>query len=235
MSGCLSKLRSPGPVVSSTFRENQLHNTPNATAIAEDHARRRLGAALRTLQHGVVGRNIDPETIHRIAEQLEDVNGDLDAHAPRRRPPSTWASLVEVTIPHDGQTLDPGYGDRPFSGWSSPFSLEMDVVRNGDEVVTEVTLQTAHEGAPGRSHGGIVAALFDDLTGFVLQIAAARAYTGELKVRYEAPVPLGVPLAARAYLRGREGRKLFIDGDLHHGTQRLATVQTIYVIAPDVG
>jgi acyl-coenzyme A thioesterase PaaI-like protein len=209
-------------------------NPMNSDETAETAARRRLGTAIRNLQHRLVGRSIDPQTIKDLATQLEDLSAQLDPLPPRRRPPSSWATLADITVPNEGDTLDAGYGDRPFGGWSSPYSLELDVIRRGDHVVTEFMLRSAHEGAPGRAHGGIVAALFDDLTGFVLQIAAARAYTGELKVRYEAPVPLDVTLIARAHLRGREGRKLFIDGELHHGEQRLATVQTIYITAPNI-
>ena len=197
-------------------------------------ARHRLGAALRDLQHHVVGRALDNATISGIAEQLEEFSRTLDPLPQRGRPPSSWSSLEAILIPEDGETLDAGYSDRPFGGWSSPYSLELNIIRRGDSVITEFTLRPAHEGAPGRAHGGIIAAMFDDLTGFVLQIASARAYTGELKVRYEAPVPLGATLTARAYLRGREGRKLFIDGDLHYGEQRLATVQTIYITASDI-
>ncbi len=200
----------------------------------EFDARKRLGFALRNLQHNVVGRELDLGSMADIAAQLETINSRFDALAPRVRPPSSWSSLEDVPAPNEGETLDAGWGDRPFGGWTSPYSLELDVVRNGDSVVTEFMLRSAHEGAPGRSHGGIVAALFDDLTGFVLQIASARAYTGELKVRYEAGVPIGVMLCARAFLRAREGRKLFIDGELHYGDQRLATVNSVYITAPDV-
>ena len=220
-----------------------MHIQTDTTPVVSDDAqsdnaielaiRHRLGAALRDLQHHVVGRALDNATITGIAKQLEELSRNLDPLPPRRRPPSSWSSLEDVAVPEDGETLDAGYSDRPFGGWSSPYSLELDIVRRGDSVVTDFTLRPAHEGAPGRAHGGIIAAMFDDLTGFVLQIASARAYTGELKVRYEAPVPLGAKLTARAYLRNREGRKLFIDGDLHHGEHRLATVQTIYITTSD--
>ena len=39
------------------------------------------------------------------------------------------------------------------------------------------------------------------------------AFTGELTVRYLAPVPVDEPLEIRARLDGRERRKLFISGE----------------------
>ncbi len=73
-----------------------------------------------------------------------------------------------------------------------------------------MTLGAAHEGAPDRSHGGIVAGLIDDTYGFVLQLLGEMAFTGELAIRYEAGVPIGEPLVCRAELDRREGRKLFM-------------------------
>ena len=69
------------------------------------------------------------------------------------------------------------YDERPISGRASPWGLDLDIHREGDEVVAALTLRSAHEGAPGRSHGGIVAALFDDVYGFVLTILAQPAFT----------------------------------------------------------
>ena len=86
--------------------------------------------------------------------------------------------------------------------------------RFGEEVEAHCRLDAAHEGAPGRCHGGIVAGLFDDVFGFVLGVLREPAFTGELKVRYQAPTPLYRPLACRARLTERDGRKLHMTGEL---------------------
>jgi acyl-coenzyme A thioesterase PaaI-like protein len=88
------------------------------------------------------------------------------------------------------------------------------VIRDGDEVVGHVTLGSAHEGAPGRSHGGIISALFDDVFGFILTIQQQPAFTGELTIRYVQGVPLHVPLECRVRLVDREGRKIRMTGEL---------------------
>jgi acyl-coenzyme A thioesterase PaaI-like protein len=106
------------------------------------------------------------------------------------------------------------YDERPVSGRASPWGLDLEVVRVGDDAVASLTLRAAHEGAPGRSHGGIVAALFDDVYGFVLQIHTQSAFTGELWMRYEAGVPIGEPLSCRVRLDRREGRKMYMTGEL---------------------
>ncbi|HUO47646.1 MAG TPA: PaaI family thioesterase, partial [Acidimicrobiales bacterium] len=87
----------------------------------------------------------------------------------------------------------------------------------------------AFEGAPGRAHGGIVAAAFDDVTGFVIGRLQEPAFTGELTVRYLAAVPVDEPLEIRARLEGRERRKLFISADMRTGEAVVATCRAIYV------
>ena len=98
-----------------------------------------------------------------------------------------------------------------------------------DGVVARVVLRKAFEGAPGRAHGGIVAAVFDDVTGFVIGQLREPAFTGELTVRYVAPVPVEVPLEMRARLDGRERRKLFISAEARDGDKVVATCHAIYI------
>jgi acyl-coenzyme A thioesterase PaaI-like protein len=106
------------------------------------------------------------------------------------------------------------------------------VHREGAEAVAKVTLGPAFEGAPGRAHGGVVAAIFDDAMGFVLSMERTPAYTGRLTVSYLAPTPVGEELEFRARLRDRTGRKLFIDGTAYHGSARVAEAEGLFIVIP---
>ena len=120
----------------------------------------------------------------------------------------------------DGSVLGGrGFEDRAVGGTSNPTSIELEVRYDDDEVVADVVLRRAFEGAPGRAHGGIVAAAFDDVTGFVIGKLQEPAFTGELTVRYLAPVPVEETLEIRARLDGRERRKLFISAEMHAGEE----------------
>ena len=91
------------------------------------------------------------------------------------------------------------------------------------------SLGPAFEGAPGRAHGGTVAALLDEVMGFVLSIHATPAYTGRLTVTYRAPTPLGVELEMRARLRSRHGRKLRIEAHARHDTSLVAQAEGLFI------
>jgi acyl-coenzyme A thioesterase PaaI-like protein len=175
-------------------------------------ARRTAGRALRRLGHALVGHDADTELLADVATTLEGLTARLDAGMQRHRP------IEQVGHRERGRTergaAIESYDDRPFSGNASPWGLDLEVHRIGDEIEATVALGAAHEGAPGRAHGGIIAGLFDDVFGFVLGVVGKPAFTGELKVRYLAPTPLHRPLVCRGRLASRQGRKLLIEGEL---------------------
>jgi acyl-coenzyme A thioesterase PaaI-like protein len=122
-----------------------------------------------------------------------------------------------------------GFEDRAVGGSANPTSVELNVRFANDEVIANAVLRRAFEGAPGRAHGGIVAAAFDDVTGFVIGILQEPVFTGELTVRYLAPVPVDETVEIRARLEGRERRKLFISAEMRTGEAVIATCRATYI------
>ena len=175
-------------------------------------ARARAGKAIRDIGHGLVGHEADAELIEEIADTLNDLNALLAKGDVRRRVRENRADRWVEPVADGARMVS--YDERPFSGRSSPWGVDLEVHRHGDEIEAILTLRSAHEGAPERSHGGIVAGLFDDVFGFVLDVVQEAAFTGELTIRYEAPTPLHRPIACRGRLARRDGRKLHIEGEL---------------------
>lgn len=171
-------------------------------------ARVRAGTALRDLGHAFIGRHATVEQIERLAEALEAISAELWPGAPR------WREARFFDTEFEQGRFERGFSDRPISGEASPWGLDTVLHRYGDEIESRVTLRAAHEGAPGRSHGGIVAALFDDTFGYVLGMLHQPAFTGDLYVRYVRPTPLHRELACRVRLDERTGRKLLMSGEL---------------------
>ncbi len=184
------------------------HDHPD---VVED-ARANAARAIRDIGHSLVGHHAQLALLDELTAELDSLTGRLDTGAPRSRADAQRNG--EFTgPPADGATMTT-HDERPISGRSSPWGLDIEVRRDGSEAVATLTLRSAHEGAPSRSHGGIVAALFDDVFGFILSIETMVAFTGELSVRYEAGTPIGVPLECRVRLDRTEGRKMFMSGEL---------------------
>jgi acyl-coenzyme A thioesterase PaaI-like protein len=178
----------------------------------ELQARLRAGKALRDIGHAFVGQRASIEQIERLADVLESISAELWP-ADRR-----WREFQRLSGPERAEypqgPFVPSFDDLPISGRASPWGLDLDLHRHGDEIEARVVLRAGHEGAPGRSHGGIVAALFDDVFGYVLGVIHQPAFTGELTVRYVAPTPLDRELSCRVRLDERRGRRLLMSGEL---------------------
>jgi acyl-coenzyme A thioesterase PaaI-like protein len=198
--------------------------------MSSEEARVAAAAALRELNHAFARQDADDGLLHDLARDVRAHAAALDA-APRR----DRLALMLGAMGRAGQDGFPaggpgsGFDDRAVAGTANPTSADIQVEFEDVDVVARVVLQRAFEGAPGRAHGGIVAAVFDDVTGFVIGQLREPAFTGELTVRYDRPVPIETPLEMRARLVGRERRKLFITAECRHGDTVVATCRATYI------
>ena len=83
-----------------------------------------------------------------------------------------------------------------------------------DGVGGRFRLEMKHEGGPGIAHGGVVAAVLDDLFGFLLYRLGFPMVTARLEVDYRHPITLDVDYDADARIFSREGRKVWCTGEL---------------------
>jgi acyl-coenzyme A thioesterase PaaI-like protein len=103
-------------------------------------------------------------------------------------------------------------------GEEHPHGLHLRAVAGeGASVSAQLTITTAHQGAPGLAHGGVVAAVFDDLLGFVPVLMGRIAVTARLETSYRAPIPVGSTLHWSAAGTGVVGRKIFTHGQARLG------------------
>jgi acyl-coenzyme A thioesterase PaaI-like protein len=194
-------------------------------------ARLDAAAALRRLGHALVGHEVDDDTFHAIAQWAEAQLPTIEAGAPRSRPVDDMKRRLFDAPPADGDSMD-HFPDCVVSGRANPMGIAIEVHREGDDAVARVTLGAAFEGAPGRAHGGIVAAVFDDTMGFVLSMERTPAFTGRLSVSYRAPTPVGEALEFRCRLAERTDRKLLITGEARHGETLVAEAEGLFLSIP---
>ena len=194
-------------------------------------ARVRAAGAMRRLGHALVAHDVDAETFTDIADRIDVWLEEIESAPRRRRPVGDMKRSLFSDPPPDGTDME-HFPDCVVSGSANPMGIAIRVHRDGDEAVAHVNLGAAFEGAPGRAHGGVVAALFDDVMGYILAILEQPAFTGELKVRYNAPTPVGVDLEFRARLRERSGRRMIIDAEARHGDKVISTSEGLFITIP---
>jgi acyl-coenzyme A thioesterase PaaI-like protein len=213
---------SDGEVAAATATVDSAHTS---------EARLALAATLRRLGNALVAHQPDDALLAEIARQVDGLVPRVEAapqrpHAFLEHGPAIFSRAVA-----EGTAVVPrnAFPDCVVSGRANPMGIAAQLWREEDEAVCRVTLGEAFEGAPGRAHGGVVAALIDETMGLVMSISATPAFTGRLAVTYRAPTPLGQPLEVRARLAGRAGRKITVTSELRSAQRLLAQGEGVFI------
>jgi acyl-coenzyme A thioesterase PaaI-like protein len=104
-------------------------------------------------------------------------------------------------------------------------------VARGEEVLGSLVVTDAMVGAPGRLHGGLMMAFFDEALGLVCMHLGAETMTASLTVDFRAPVYVGATLDLRAWVEGRDGRKWRICGETRDRDRLVAEARGLWIAA----
>lgn len=128
----------------------------------------------------------------------------------------------------------------PYHGWcfvcgnENPHSIGITMFVDDDGVLTsEFTLNEAHQGPPGHTHGGASAAILDEAMGLVVWAAGHQVAAVNLEINYHKPLPLKQPLRLEARISQVDERKIFSVGEISLADSTAAVSgRGIYVVAP---
>lgn len=174
----------------------------------------RVAAALRRLNHSLVGKQLPAQEVSRLASTLEMLANELD-HLDvlnRTRP----FGQVDEGESDAGTGYDYGAENslsyRPISGNCNALAVPAKYFQGEGYLKGVVNFGPAFEGPPGLVHGGYIAAYMDEVFGIAISHSGldVPAMTGTLKTIYRMPVPLNRELAYEARLTGEERRKVFM-------------------------
>jgi acyl-coenzyme A thioesterase PaaI-like protein len=199
--------------------------------VVNDPQRAQAAARLRALGHEFVARSLSDEQLDEVLVSLDHITKVIGS-APARERLRPHADLTDfkMTMPSDDDLeRNNVMSDSFVSGATNPHGLGASLRREGDVAIMDVTLGKAFEGAPGRAHGGVVAALIDETMGIVLAIHGVLAFTGQLDITYVAPTPVGEALSARAWLVRQTHRKLYIEGTVNAHDVVVAKASALFI------
>jgi len=95
------------------------------------------------------------------------------------------------------------------------------------EVWTEYAAPEELCGAPGVVHGGIQAALLDEVLGHAAHVGSQEddfdLVTVDFRLRYRRPAPTGTPLRIRGRLLRAEDRDYYVEGEIVDATGEVLT------------
>ncbi|MGP4011141.1 PaaI family thioesterase [Streptomyces sp. NPDC002814] len=123
-----------------------------------------------------------------------------DARKPVRHPDA----------PAPGELLGAHYGQCFGCGGEQAHGLHLEArAGEGVSLTAEFTVRTAHQGAPGLAHGGVLASALDEALGSLNWLLRTIAVTGRLETDFVAPVAVGTTLHLTAEVVAVAGRKIY--------------------------
>lgn len=117
----------------------------------------------------------------------------------------------------------------PVSGRRNPVSPPVRLWRNGEEVAGEVTFSPTYAGPPNSVHGGIIAAVFDELLSMANVITGAAGYTGTLTIKYHRKTPLNTPVELWAKNVRTDGRKQLSRAEMRVSGEVTASAEGLFI------
>ena len=121
------------------------------------------------------------------------------------------------------------FENSPFIGWANPISLPVEFKVRDGVVHGQATFTAPYCGPPNHVHGGVIAAVFDELLGTVNVVNNLGAMTGTLTIRYRQPTPLFTEIRMEGHQVGVDGRKVFAKGSMWAGETLLAEAEGIFI------
>jgi acyl-coenzyme A thioesterase PaaI-like protein len=148
-------------------------------------SKRALAAALRSLVTNVVDRDLEESVALDLVADIEDLRER--AVGPRR------PRYYEQGIAESAKVSFIDFS--AISGLANPFGIPMLIEDAADPdgapcISARVTIGLAHEGPPHGVHGGVMAAIFDELLGHAQQVHRTVALTASLTIRYRSITPI---------------------------------------------
>jgi acyl-coenzyme A thioesterase PaaI-like protein len=193
-------------------------------------AAERLAAAARRVVDLVRRTHATGDTAAQALAALERAAELLEPHAH----PGPWAqrtlafehALAPIGAPRDFTEFFP-YS--PLIGPRNPLAPPAEFEIRGGRVHGRVRFGAAYVGPPASVHGGIIAALFDELLGCANLANEVGGMTGTLRVKYRSPTPIGEELRLESWVERIQGRKVFTRGTIHHGDTLCAEADGVFV------
>lgn len=202
-------------------------------------SRARLAAALRQLiSLTVTGRACD-EDLEEVIHVLEVANTQL-AEAEARAVvgmSSREAHTLSTSAPNKEEFFKDYLRSTtsPVTGRHNPLAppVQLSVIGategSAARISGEVEFSDAYEGVPQCVHGGVLAAMFDEVLGAANLASENPGMTGTIKIRFHRPTPIRRLLRIEASWLRREGRKNFSWAGIFDGDELTAEAEGLFV------
>lgn len=100
-------------------------------------------------------------------------------------------------------------------GESNPRGLNLRFYADEHGASAPIQLSEEQMGYPGVAHGGVLMSILDELMGWAGTLQTGEfSVSAEINTRFLKPVPIRMPLTARAQMTARRGRVWYVQGEI---------------------
>jgi acyl-coenzyme A thioesterase PaaI-like protein len=173
-----------------------------------------------------------------LQEAADHIRSAMEILAPHLQQGEGWST---ISIASD----TPGFAWReddltsvmpysPVSGKHNPVAPPIRMWKDGDEVRGEATFSATYAGPPDSVHGGIIAAVFDEILSMANVISGNAGFTGTLTIRYHRKTPLNTPVELWGVNERQDGRKQFSRGEMRVNGEVTASAEGLFICAAEL-
>lgn len=120
----------------------------------------------------------------------------------------------------------------PVSGKRNAIAPPLKLWKFSDnEVRGEALFSSTYAGPPNAVHGGIIAAVFDEILAMANLISGNAGFTGTLTIKYHDKTPLNTPIELRGVNIRQDGRKQHSRGEMRVNGKVTATAEGLFISA----
>jgi len=124
----------------------------------------------------------------------------------------------------------------PISGKRNPIAPPVRMWKAGNnEVRGEVIFSPTYAGPPDSVHGGIIAAVFDEVLAMSNIVSGTAGFTGTLTIKYRRKTPLNTPIELWSMNVRQDGRKQLCRGEMRVNGEVTASAEGLFICAAELG
>lgn len=181
----------------------------------------RLASALRGLVESSVALSAPLSELTAMADAAEAL-GVRAAGFAGERPFPRYAAPVDGDL----NTILPwGVISGPYNPLAAPVSMSAE----GGKAIGTARFGLAYEGPPGGVHGGVVAAVWDQVLAYACMIQGTPGHTATFTTSFRAITPLRDELRFEAWVERTEGRRVHARGQCHAGGKLVSEAEGIFI------
>jgi acyl-coenzyme A thioesterase PaaI-like protein len=184
------------------------------------------------------------EAVRRINEKVLQLGGSLaDLTTAANRVESLLATLDAVTAERAIETYrgafdltDPNnvLPFNPATGVLHPLAPKLELSVEGKRLLAYCEFTRCHEGGPNTAHGGLIAAVYDQLLAYATMLEGKTGPTLWLRVTYLKPTPIDERLRFETTVTAIDGRKYSVAGSCYRGDVKVSEADGLMLGAYEI-